>query len=69
MQQALNCQMLLNIAGVIGRDEFNQELEHEYQRLRDYINTRMNETTGFYYDVAPTARPKTRSVGVLGSAI
>lgn len=54
MQQALNCSVLLNIANVIGRDEFNSELSSEYEHLKSYINTRMwDEKTGFYYDVAP----------------
>lgn len=57
MQQALNCQILLKIAAVIGRDEFDAELQAEYQRLFDYCNTRMwDEASGFYYDVAPDGR-------------
>jgi hypothetical protein len=52
-QQALNCRMLLNAAGVIDRHEFDAELQTEYAHLRDYVNARMwDERAGFYFDVA-----------------
>ncbi len=65
MQQALNCQILLKIAAVIGRDEFNDEVQSEYDHLFEYVNTRMwDERSGFYYDVAPDGKLSTiKSIG------
>lgn len=65
MQQALNCQILLKIGAVIGRDEFNTELQSEYDHLYQYVNDRMwDESTGFYYDVAPDGKRSTiKSIG------
>jgi hypothetical protein len=52
--QALSGHMLLNMAKVIGRDEFNAELQGEVEFLRDYINAHFwDEETGFYYDLSP----------------
>ncbi len=40
------------IAASIGRDEFDVELQSEYVRLTDYVNTKMwDEDSRFYYDV------------------
>ena len=56
LQQALNCRALLDMAGEIGRDEFNDELTAEADFLKTYINREMwNEITDFYYDFAPMA--------------
>ncbi|MDX2077830.1 MAG: trehalase family glycosidase [bacterium] len=54
MQQALSCQMLIKIAHEINRDEFNEELTHEFEGIQAYINTKMwDEERGFYYDRSP----------------
>jgi hypothetical protein len=65
MQQALNCRILLNMAAVIDRDEFNAELETEYAHLRAYVNERMwDDSTAFYYDAAPDGSLSTiKSIG------
>ena len=65
MQQALNCQILLDIAAEIGREEFNTELRAEYDHLKTFINTRLwDEATGFYYDAAPDGTLSlTKSIG------
>jgi hypothetical protein len=65
MQQALNCQMLLQIATVIGRDEFNGELQAEVEHLHRLINALFwDETSGFYYDAAPDGTlSQTKSIG------
>ena len=54
MQQALNCRLLLRIADIIDRHDFDEQFEAEYDFLSDYINNSMwDEDSGFYYDVAP----------------
>lgn len=65
MQQALNGRVLLDIATVIGRDEFDDEISKEFKHLKHYINTNMwDETTGFYYDRGPDGRlSTTKSIG------
>lgn len=65
MQQALSCQILLKIAQVIGRDEFDAELTCEFDEIRAYLNTQMwDEPTGFYYDRAPDGTlSATKSIG------
>ena len=65
MQQALNCQILLKMVAVIDQDEFNAELEAEYDHLRAVVNERMwDEDTAFYYDVAPGGTlGTTKSIG------
>ncbi len=65
MQQALNCRVLLDVAIVIERHEFNEELLQEFDHLKGYINTNMwDETTGFYYDRASEGHlSKTKSIG------
>jgi hypothetical protein len=65
MQQALNCRTLLNIANVIRRDEFDDELSKEIEYLKHYINTNMwSETSSFYYDRAPDGcLSTTKSIG------
>jgi hypothetical protein len=66
MQQALNCRMLQQMGSTIGRDEFNADLQAEYQRLTAYINDHLwDEGSGFYYDLAPDGRFSTvKSIGV-----
>lgn len=65
-QQALNAQVLLQMAAVIGRDEFNAELVDELARLTDLINAQMwDEGSGFYYDRAPDGRlSQSKTIGV-----
>jgi hypothetical protein len=65
MQMALNCRMLLNIAQAIGSDEFDAELQAEYNHLTAYINTRLwHEASSFYYDAAPDGTlSQTKSIG------
>lgn len=54
MQQALDCRILQQMGQVIGRHEFDEELEREYRHLTYYINSKMwDDATGFYYDVGP----------------
>jgi hypothetical protein len=65
MQQALNSRLLLRMAEIINRHDFDALLEAEYAHLDDVVNTLMwDEATGFYYDVAPDGtRVKTMSIG------
>ncbi len=65
MQQALNCRILLKMAAVIDRAEFNAELATEYAQLREVVNARMwDEASAFYYDVAPDGSfTLTKSIG------
>jgi hypothetical protein len=54
MQQALNCRILQQMGTIIDRTEFHADLQAEYERLKEYINTHLwDEKTGFYYDLAP----------------
>jgi hypothetical protein len=64
-QQALNCRMLLRIADVLGRHEFDAELAQEKARLREYVNASLwDEAAGFYLDRAPDGSLSTvRSIG------
>ncbi|MBN1681404.1 MAG: glycoside hydrolase [Anaerolineae bacterium] len=64
-QQALNCRMLQQIGNVIGRDEFNAELQAEFEHLEHIINTRLwNERERFYMDLAPDGSHSTvKSIG------
>lgn len=66
MQQALNCRILLNMAGEIGRDEFDAELLTEFEHIKAYLNGQMwDEASGFYYDRAPDGSLSvTKHVGV-----
>ena len=53
-QQALNCQVLLQMGTVIGREEFNADLQAEFEHLSDNINQRLwNDPAQFYLDLAP----------------
>jgi hypothetical protein len=65
MQQALSCHHLLRMGERIGRDEFQAELQAEYNRLRTLINGRLwDEASGFYYDRAPDGTlSTTKSIG------
>ncbi|NLN45823.1 MAG: glycoside hydrolase [Clostridiaceae bacterium] len=51
--QALNsCHVLIEMANVLGRGEFIEELEVERDRLEKVINEKLwDEETGFYYDL------------------
>jgi glycogen debranching enzyme len=53
------------MAGVIGRDEFNDELQAEYAHLSEYVNEKLwDEASGFYYDRAPDGTlSKIKSIG------
>jgi glycogen debranching enzyme len=64
-EQALSCSMLLRIAEIIGRDEFDHELRAEYERLKAYINGHLwDETAGFYFDrLANGQLSATKSIG------
>lgn len=66
MQQAMDCQVLLDMAQVIGRDEFNAELQAEYEHLWDYVNARLwDEESGYYYDRSPEGKlSSVKSIGV-----
>ena len=66
MQQALNCQKLLAIAGAIGNDEFNSELTDEFEHLKHYVNMYLwDEASGFYYDRSRDGQLSTvKSIGV-----
>jgi Trehalase len=53
-QMALSAKCLLEMACIIGRDEFNHELWSEYQFLVEYINQHLwDEAQGFYFDALP----------------
>ena len=53
-QQALNCKILLQIAGVIDWHEFDDELRQEYDHLNQLVNqTLWDEHSHFYYDKSP----------------
>jgi hypothetical protein len=66
MQLALNCRILLNMAGEIGRAEFDVELLAEFERIKAYLNAQMwDEDSGFYYDRAPDGSlSTTKHIGV-----
>lgn len=66
MQQALSCRALLAIGKLIDRDEFDATLIGEFERIQDYINSKMwDEASGFYYDRAPDGGlSNDKSIGV-----
>lgn len=52
MQACFSCDMLMQMATVIGRTEFLEELAQERQNLEQIINDRLwDPETGFYYDL------------------
>lgn len=54
MQQALSAHTLLKMADVIGRHDFDADLNAEYAQLQAVINEVLwNDETQFYHDVAP----------------
>lgn len=53
MQQALSCHILRKMADIIDRHDFDDELNEEYDNLKQFINERMwNEDTHFYHDIS-----------------
>lgn len=54
LQQALSCQMLQRIGTTIGREDFNAELQAEFDHLQRIINRRLwSDADAFYLDRAP----------------
>lgn len=52
MQEYNNCNILIEMARLLGREEFIAELEEERQRMYKAINEKLwDEKTGFYYDL------------------
>ncbi len=52
MQELNNCNILINMAKILGREEFIPELESERNNLEKVINEKLwDEKTGFYYDL------------------
>jgi len=52
MQELLACNILINMAKELGRNEFIDELTCERDRLEGVINQKLwDEKTGFYYDL------------------
>ena len=52
MQELLSCKVLLDMADVLGKDEFKKELYEEKELLEKVINEKLwDKNTGFYYDL------------------
>ena len=52
MQELNNCNILIKMAEILGREEFIPELEAERDNLEAVINQKLwDEETGFYYDL------------------
>ena len=52
MQELNNCNILIKMAKILGREEFIPELEAERDNLEAVINQKLwDEETGFYYDL------------------
>lgn len=52
MQELDNCNILMEMAQILGREEFIAELKTERDLLKKVINEKLwNEETGFYYDL------------------
>lgn len=52
MQEINNCNILIDIANILGRHEFIKELEEEREHLLNVVNEKLwDEETGFYYDL------------------
>lgn len=52
MQELNDCHILMEMAKILGREEYIPELEAEQERLRKVINEKLwDEETGFYYDL------------------
>lgn len=52
MQELNNCNILINMCKILGREEFIEELESEKVMLEKVINEKLwDEETGFYYDL------------------
>jgi hypothetical protein len=64
-QMALASASLLQMAAVLGRDEFDAELQQEHQHLQRLINDQLwDEQAGFYSDAAPDGRlSSVKSIG------
>lgn len=53
-QQALNCKILLQMAGELDWHEFDADLQTELENLTKIVNETMwDDVSGFYYDRAP----------------
>lgn len=65
MQQALSCRALMSMGEVIGRTEFNDDLQAEYNFIAQYTNEHLwDEETKFYYDLSPKGEfSSVKSVG------
>lgn len=52
LQELNNCNILIEMARILGREEYIPELEQERDNLKKVINDKLwDEETGFYYDL------------------